>query len=97
MYSPIFHKALIFLDEDKYEEGENCLKEAISQSENEKELIIMKTCYADFLCDFERYDEALENARYVVDNSEIALQYDLTEEIETAEELITAIENREVF
>ena len=33
MYSPMFHKALILLDESKYEEGEKCLIEAISQSE----------------------------------------------------------------
>lgn len=92
-----FFKALFLLDKGEYDSGEELLKRAISECDNQVELIGMKACYAELLCELERYDEALECADYIIDNAQFAEENDCTEELETAEEIKTAIENSGAF
>ena len=85
-----FMKALMLLDRGKYDKGEESLKAAISESDNPVELIQMNACYAELLCELERFEESLVCTDYVIENAE---NYDCIQELETAREIKIFIED----
>ena len=84
-----FNKALYLLDMGKYEEGEENLRMAIEECENPFELAQIKSCYAELLCEMERYEEAMG---YVDDVLESTNEYDDNDARETAMDIKTNIE-----
>ena len=53
-----FQKALFMLDNRQFEKSEILLKQALEETENDFERIQITACYAEFLEDMERFDEA---------------------------------------
>ena len=85
-----FMKALMLLYKGKSDKAEESLKTAISESNNPIELIQMNACYAELLCELEKFDESQAYADYVIEN---AGNYDCIQELETAREIKSFIEN----
>lgn len=84
-----FSKALYQLDKGEFEEAEKNICKAIEECTNKYELIQIKCCYAEMLCELERYEEALEYVIYILDNTD---EYDEGIERETALEIKDWIE-----
>lgn len=82
-----FMKALMLLDREEYERAEETLNNAIAECDRIYELIPMKECYAELMCDLGRYSEALDSANFITDNSEAAVNYDLIHELDAAVEI----------
>lgn len=79
-----FMKALALLDRGKYDLAEENIRSAISESNEIFEVIPMKVCYAELLCESERYSEALRIVESVLEKSEAEENYDLISEFNTA-------------
>lgn len=85
-----FMKALHQLDTGKYEEAEENIKLAIEECDSEYERLEIKACYAELLCELERYDEAMRCVDYILENND---DYDNTNAEETANDVKAFIEN----
>lgn len=86
-----FQKALFMLDNGQFEKAEILLKQALEETENGFERIQITACYAEFLEDMERFDEAYEKAFYILENTD---EYDNDSERKTAENIIERIDLR---
>ena len=92
-----FMKALMLLDREEYERAKETLNNAIAECDNIYELIPMKACLAELMCQLGRYSEALNCADFITDNSEAAVNYDLLHELDIAAEIknyINSIESK---
>ena len=65
-----FNHALYLLDKGEYDKAEICLRDAIAESDNKFEQVQIRCCYAELLMELERYSEALENAEYILANTD---------------------------
>ena len=84
-----FNHALYLLDKGEYDKAELCLRDAISESDNAFEQMQIRCCYAELLMEQERYSEALENAQYILANTD---EYtDNSQERATAQEIVDYI------
>lgn len=86
-----FQKALFMLDNRQFEKSEILLKQALEETENDFERIQITACYAEFLEDMERFDEAYEKAVYILENTD---EYDNDSERKTARNIIERIDLR---
>lgn len=79
-----FNKALFLLDKGDYERAEEELKKAIQTVNDLYEVAGIKVCYAEFLYETERYEEAM---KYVEEILNMDDEYLFSEERDIAEEI----------
>ncbi len=91
-----FMKALALLDRGRYDLAEVNIKSAISECNEIFEVIPMKACYAELLCESERYSEALSIAESILENSEAEENYDLISEFNTARYIKDYINSKKI-
>ena len=84
-----FRKALFMLDKGQFQKAEILLKQALEETENIYERIQIMSCYAEFLTEMERFDEAYEKAIYILENTD---EYENGCERETAKNIIKKID-----
>jgi len=84
-----FRKVLFMLDNGQFEKAEILLKQALEETENIYERIQIMSCYAEFLTEMERFDEAYEKAIYILENTD---EYDNDYERKIARNIIDRID-----
>lgn len=65
-----FMKALHLLDKGEYEKGEENILKAIEECNNKYEMLQIKACYSELLCELERFDEAMVMVNYILENTD---------------------------
>ncbi len=84
-----FQKALFMLDKGQFEKAEILLQESFEESKSDYEKIQITACYAEFLFETERFDQAYEKAVYILENTD---EYENGCERETAKNIIKKID-----